>query len=570
MGFRAEFSGLPLGSSGRVQVIDYTVEESASPLSTGDTSGSVGTFSLTIPVPDTALVSSSSIPSPMKLVDDMGVSILTNRIVTIFDSRAGITLGTSKTATLSQDGGTISVTGESRLGELNVFGIQAQPFSGTLQGAFDYYVGLAGITTNVSVDPSIASRTVRLPGWNGELWFHLKMLAASQDCEITLVSGIIYLRPVRTRVAIPGRDTLRSKTVGGGALAQAVEVYLYETAAFGAGIQAWPPPASTLGERTIEVLNVNAGETSEYTLDISEFASLSAVSQPTMGTSQGPGVYTIVGDDGIPVLPAMWAARGGSLSVRLAPSTTEIIVTLRGATGVPTTSGNAASANFSVALASDTSGSRYSTLNILGTGIRYNKSKVRISTGIPATVTATDIGVTIDNPFITTVNSLYNTGTRAAKAFTGSVPTLSGEVTALNRRGDTGSILKPTYSWVQTELIAAAPPATYALTQTYILANLGTTYRAVETAWIQRFRGDDDQLYGNAAGVRIFDKKSRRWYRSRQATISPTGVSISTADDDLIYSDFKTYYGTRTYGTIQTRLTGLTYADQDSAGLWGF
>src|SRR5690606_11121151 len=108
----------------------------------------------------------------------------------------------------------------------------------------------------------------------------------------------------------------------------------------------------------VEILNVNAGEIAEYTLELS--ASVSAIQTPTMLTSVTPehatsSVYTIVANDGLPVTEALWSSRGGSLIVRINPDTQSLTIRMRGATGVPLSTGGAAT-NFLVALASDPSG----------------------------------------------------------------------------------------------------------------------------------------------------------------------------------------------------------------------
>ncbi len=117
------------------------------------------------------------------------------------------------------------------MGSLNVYGIQAQPFVGTLRAAFEYYLSLAGLTTDLFVDDSIGSRPVVFPGWSGELWYYLKLMAAAQDCDVSLVSGIILLRPIRSRIATQDRDTDRGVSSGSTTLAQAVEVYQYDNRA---------------------------------------------------------------------------------------------------------------------------------------------------------------------------------------------------------------------------------------------------------------------------------------------------------------------------------------------------
>lgn len=549
--------------SGTLQLIDYSVEEAATPLAAGDSSGQVGTFSVTVPAPDPNITYRPD--TPWGLLATVGPTAFIESDIRLSDSRKGFTLGTVKGSSEQRDSGTITFTGVSRLGQLNVYGIQAQPFAGRLEDGFEYYLSLAGITTQIFVDVSIRDRQVIFPGWHGELWYYLKQMAASQDCDLSLVSGVILLRPIRTRIAIQNRETSRAVPTGGVNLAQAVEVYQYNNRVIEDEL-VYPPGGWT---PEVEVMNVNAGETAEYTLEMS--ASLSSFEQPVMQTFvaedySASSVYTVVGSDGLPVPPALWAQYGGSLTVTLDPDTTRLNVTLVGATGVPTSSGTA-SLNFSIALGSDFTGNRYSTFRIVGTGVAFDKQKKRIRTGVPPEKTATDIGVTIDNPFISTLDELYKAGTRAARQFAGPVMTLSSSVTALNRRGDTGQATYPTYGLVQDELQAdLGPGATYGDVQA---AYAGQSYGQVRAYWQDFVQDEDaDQVFGNTQGARVYDKKSRRWYRVRQASLTPGGINLSSADNDLTFEDLDLAYAGLTYGDLQAVHGSFTYQQSDLLGVY--
>lgn len=554
----------PLGAEGEIstQLIDYSVTEDSTPLSAGDSSGSVGTFSATLPRDAGAFVSAPR--SFRTLLATVGPTIFEGSEIRLTDSRKGYTLGNVTGVTESRDGATITLTGVSRLGKLSVYGIQAQPFVGTLRNAFLYYASLAGVTTDVFVDDEIADRPVVFQGWNGELWYSMKQMAAAQDCDLSLVSGVILLRAIRKREATQNRETSRSIATGGGTLAQAIEIYRYDNRAI--SNQLVYPPGGWNEE--VEVMNVNAGENAEYTLPLS--ASITTFQSPVMQTHVAPdysasSVYTIVADDGLPVPPGLWDAYGGSLTVEISPDTRNLLVTLRGPVGTPLASG-AAATNFSVALGSDVTGNRYSTFRVVGTGVAFDKTKVTIRTGVPASATATEVGVTIDNPFISTVDELYRTGTRAARLYAGASMSLSGQVISINKRGDTGQAQYPTYGSVRDEVIGRlGAGTTYADEQ--IIYPPGATYGSVRDYWFDFFRDDDvDQVFGNAQGARVFDKKSRRWYRIRSATPTPAGISLQ-ADDDLLYGDHVAFYQGRTYGDLVALNSNLTYMQSELAGL---
>lgn len=558
---------ITLGTS-TVEATDYSVEEQATPLAAGDSSGGTGSIDFTFPIPDPDL-SGTRTDTIWYKVNEFGPDILIDLPIRLADSRKGFTLGTVTGANRMDDSGLIQVSCSSRLSELNVYGIQAAPFVGTLGDAFDYYLSLAGIETDLFVDPSIASRSVVFPGWNGELWYYLKQMAVAQDCDISLVSGVVILRPVRARVATRGRDLTRSRDLPTPTLAQGVEVYQYSNREITDEL-VYPPGGWT---PEVEVLNVNAGETSEYTLQLS--ASVSSIQTPVMDIwveedYDSSSVYTIVANDGLVVPVSMWTQYGGSVTVTVNPDTTSLKVVLVGASGLPTTAGNAAATNFSLALASDTTGNRYSTLRIVGTGVAFDKQKKYVRTGVPASRTGTEVGVTIDNPFISTVDDLYRAGTRAAKNFAGVVPGLTGSVVAVNRLGDSGKVNYPTYAEVQTALEAALPGTpTYGDVQTYYVTTLSRgTYGEVQDYWFEFVQDDfENQVFGNINGARIYDKKSRRWYRIRRGQSSMDRISF-TADDDMIFSDIEALHSGRTYAQVQTILDGLTYKQAELAGLY--
>lgn len=531
------------------EVIDYSVSEDATPLSAGDSSGSVGSFTVTLPMPTGDHIAKLGV---------LGSRAFMQKSIEVHDSYNGVTKGTVVSVNDSYDGATVSLTCVSRLAELNVYNIQALPFIGTLENAFEYYVSLAGIDTDVFVDPSIASRQVKLPGFTGELWYYLKQLAVAQDCDISLVSGVILLRPIRQRVAEQRRDITRSVSWGGGPLAQAVEVYWYDTEEI-TGELVYPPGG---WNPDVQVLNVNAGETAEYQLPLD--ASLFSIQTPVMSTFvaedyDASSVYTVVADDGLPVPPALWAEKGGKVEVILNPDTSSLTVKLTGATDIPVATGNTSRA-FSLALASDTTGSRYSTLRIVGTGVRYTRVLRRFRTGVPESKTSTVVGETIDNRMLTDFESVMRAGVRAAKRWTGLAPALSGSVTAVNRRGDTGNAQYPAYGFVQD----FAQGFTYGDMET----DFGSfTYGQFQELLFENVRDDySNQVFGNVAGARVYDERTARWFRVRSGNINHSGISFSSGDDDLLYLDMENAFSGETYGDIEISRTGFTYEENYMMG----
>lgn len=688
----------------------YSVQEDSTPTKSDDSTGSVGVFTFSIPK-----------------TPDMQPWLLAGKPVSLVDTRRGTTIG-HVTQVNEADRGAVTLQCQSRLGKLNVYNVQAQPFSGTLRNAFDYYLSLAEQDFDLLVDPQITNRPVVFPGWYGELWFYLKQMAAANDCEIALVSNVILLRPLRQREAVDHRNTSRSRTYGSNSLARAVEVYHYNNRPIKNKL-VYPPGGWS---SDVEVITVGSGETVERVLELS--ASVLSIQQPVMQTSVSPthdssSVYTIVGDDGLPIPVAQWNDQGGSLSVSINPDTTTLTVRVTGATGIYNKDASEI-ATYSVALGSDTTGNRYSTLRIVGSGVAFDKNLLRVRTCIDDSLTGTDVGISIDNPFLSGLNEAYSAGVKAAKFYAGHAMSLNGQMTTINQLGDNGSAAYPKYSydqaqhegktyaqvqagyaagggggatlvnlddncevvgpwvqwypnltdplvrvtspvregtyaiqlhveeddfgryfsyggrpltnnilpdndlfvsiWVYAETTGPATPTAFVdvsaghasvvtvvnnvpiatdtwvnLTATVpgsqisemaesINISLGLpwggstefsaayvdgvyleqpggsakTYREIRENYYNAVRNDfDNQVFGNANGVRVWDRISQRYYRVRQATIAPDLVDFD-AEDDLVMFDVDLKYYDKTYAQEKALFPGMTYGERDRMGLY--
>lgn len=545
MGFKVEIGGFTHELKG------FSVEEASTPLSVGDSTGQVGTINLDIAPPDTSLETRDNYPAIY------GPQMMIGREVTLTDTRKGFTLGHVVSVSSGSPAGW-SLTCETRLGFLNIYDVQAQPFVGSLEDAFAYYLSLAGITTELFVDPAVATRPVVFPGWHGELWFNLKQMSAALDCDISLVSGVILLRPIRVRVATRGRDISRSMEVSG-STAQSVEVYRYDNRPI--TDQLVYPPGGWSEEVT--VINVNAGETVEQEIELS--ASVSSIQQPVMQTFVSKGhssssVFTVVGDDGFPITPSAWNARGGSLRIDINPDTTSLTVHVTAPTGLPNANGEEIGV-YGIALSADESTGRYSTLRIVGSGVSFDKQLHTFQTGLTLQEAGTEVGTTVDNPFISSLNQVYSAGTRVARQYKGRSMTISGSVIAVNQLGDSGAAQYPSYGFVQ----ALHAGKTYAQVQTEYA---GQTYGQIRQGLFDLVRDQfENQVFGNVSGARVWDKLTRRWYRVRAATLSPGPISFTGAEDDLTHGDVDAHFSGNTYGDVQALWAGLSYDQANLTGL---
>lgn len=539
MGFKIEVGGFEFN------LLTYSVQEDSTPLAGGDTSGQVGTINLTVQVPNPDL------PSKNQLFKSYGPKILQGKDVVLSDTRKGFTLG-YVTSVSDPRGATFQLTCETRLGKLNIYNVQAQPFVGTLRNAFQYYASLAGITAEVYVDDTVADRSVVFPGWNGELWFQMKQMAAAIDCDISLVSGVILLRPIRAREAVGGRDVSRSLSVSG-QMAQNIEVYVYQN----------QPVTNTLvypikgWSEDVPIISANAGEYVEEVIELS--TSLTSIVQPQIRefvsqSSNTESVFTVSGDDGFPITETAWNRAGGKLSVEINPDTTSITVKFQAPTGeIPNRDGSAIK-EFGLSLSSDENVGKYSTLRLIGSGVQFDKQLITIPTGLSKTETGTEVGITIDNPFVRSLNDAYRVGLRAAKSYAGNNVEISGEVISVNRLGDTGITTFPSYNYVQSKYNGMTYDAVDIL-------NAGKSYQQVQADLLAEVQGDqdfDNQVFGNVNGARVWDKDSNRFYRIRSATLA-LGATSFEAEDDLLYNDILGKWGGVTYNAIQSKFSGLSY-----------
>lgn len=533
------------------EVTDYTVTENATPLAAGDVSGSVGTLEISIPTPDPDLY-------PNHVINVLGPESLIDKPVELLDTFRGFTLGT--VAEVSQSGGVISLTCLTRLGDLLVYNVQALPFSGTLEDALVYYLSLAEVNTEFLIDDSLKNRKVSFSGWSGELWTHLKELAASQDCDISLVSGVILFRPLRTREAIRGRDLQKTRDNSLPNLAQAIEVYNYNNKPI-TNQMVYPPNGWVSDD---QVLTVEADTSAEYVLNLS--ASLSSVEQPTpvswVGSNQlgGQGsVYTVLTDNGQKVSPSVWTANGGRVDVFINADTTSITVRIRAARGLWANYRRVKS--YSLALPTDSDQNLRPTLRVVGSGVQFRKEKVTIPTSVPPSKSTTPVGVTIDNPFISSTNDAYRMGTRAARSYAGISPSITGDISAINKRGDTGEAVYASYGEVQ----SLYSGKTYGEVETSIGS---VTYKAHRNDINSQFSNEDiNQAFGNVQGTRIYDPKTRRYYRITTGRIKPGSISIE-ADDDLLHDDIQDLYKGMLYSDVQAIHEAFSYQQVELAGLY--
>ena len=488
----------------------------------------------------------------------MNPFLLSEKQVEFIDTSRGSTLGTIRQIENNRDAEyPWHITANTRLGDFNIE-VQSLPVSGTLEAAFEYYCALANIDSDIRVDPSIASMPVNFPGWRGNLWTHMKMMATGISADLNLISNVVVLRPVRQFVALTDRETSATPSLDNTDLALKQEVIWYDTERVASGL-IYPPGG---WNPEVRVLSVNAGQTVETTLEVP--ASITSIEQPVAMASVAPdysatSVYTVVGDDNIVIQPAQWAAYGGSLSVAISDDTRSLVVTMTGASGLVQINGQPMK-TFRIALSAGTSDSTYSTLRIVGDSIQLNEQSLIIPTGVEPWRTGQEFAPTIDNPFMNTLDDAYSAGVRGARRHSGKTFGLSATVTAVNRRGERGTANYPPYSYAQ----ALWDSQTYGSVDTI---NAGMTYAERAAIFYAEVQDDfDNQVFGNVVGARYFDRSSARWYRVRDAN-TEWGIMNINADDDLLFGDIQDRFDAMTYGQVKTHFSGSSYYEANVRGV---
>lgn len=502
-------------------VKNFSVQEDATPVEPSSSFGGVGRITFNIEETD---------DSPLLLGE-----------VTLADGSKGKTSGSI--VGVSSTDGDLSITADSAIGLFNTDRI-VPPYVGTLGGAIQYYADLVGITNDVVVDLSVSSRSVTYPGWTGNVWVKIKELFVKEQVEMALVFDRVYVRSLRQLVATLQRSTTLSWSNENTNAARAIDINYYNHS-YGTQCEIYPPTDS---EPTI--YQVDASETVVITQQLN--ASIISLNQPVVQNWVGDtsyagttGVYSVVGNDGLPITAAQWTAQGGSVTVTVMDDPSILEITIRGA-NMPDY------APYRIAMSSG-SGNYYNSLHITATAVIWDKRTLRIPTGATNVTTSDEVGPVIDNPFINTLSEAYSLGMKAAQANAGLNYIISGTALDINRTG-TGQ-----------ELVAATI-ADFNLT--YVpgttIATFNTVWSGQDIAALNTYFQDqvnalfENQLFGNAPGARIL--RSDANFRVNSATTGESTVQFSASLDTLL-DDFSDKWTGETIADFNAQFIGYTCKD---------
>lgn len=350
----------------------------------------------------------------------------------------------------------INLSGDTLSSRLNVEK-QAGPHGGAganLFTAITYYCGLVGVTPIIDSEFALELEAVDVNfiGWKGIVWEKLKELCAAVSASTTdnvgiemVVEGedLKFRKALQQTVDLSAMNSDLSFEVDAFDAAKSIEIYNYNTSYgsdkviydqgyFDESVEEKDRFQNSLSDS----MQVNAGEVVRKRFKVN--ASLESVNQPVPVTQitrtwPGPyegatGEYVIVGVDDIPVEPTQWEGLGGSLKINLvdekgeplAPDEIEVVITAPSVPNLPHAA-NPAEAGFSpYKIGLESSGEAdYPAFWITGNGVFFEKTLETYGTGAPDEYTAKDVGVTIDNIFITKSSDSSSRGVAAAQVACG-------------------------------------------------------------------------------------------------------------------------------------------------------
>lgn len=396
--------------------------------------------------------------------------LLINNSMSLVHSESGQVNFNVKRAAVTQEA--VAIIGDTLESRLNVERT-AGPHGGsgfTLLSAIEYYCGLVDLSLangnlvfEDGIDATMDLIPVNFIGWKGNVWEHLKMLAAAVSISATdnigfefYVNGdALNFRQAKTaEVSFSQKDLIsQSISIDSFDASQDLQINNYNTS-YGTNrvvqdisLDRYALTSDAQGATTGDAFQVNAGESVTKRITIN--ASLETVNQPTAvdgilpfpyPQSGATGQYAISGGDGVFIKASQWIGEGGSLKVSLTENPLEIEITVvappkNGLENI-TGGGNLSFEPYKIGV--ETTGSiDYPALYITGTGVFYNKVLETINTGAPSEYAPRQTAATIDNPFITNANATYTRGVAAAQVICGPNVSLSESTCTIEPFGAT-------------------------------------------------------------------------------------------------------------------------------------
>lgn len=516
------------GGPNPLNIGNYTAEEDATPLDPASSTGGVGQ------------VSWLSEAWPL-------VNRLKGTDVVLADNERGRLVATVRA--VSTNGYTAQITADSELGKFNVVR-QAMPYSGPIDGLFQYYLDLCGIFSPLDFQAPIF--TIHAPGFYGNVWDNVKAVLSANQIEMALVADTVVVRKPRQFVATNAYQIEMETSVESQTSAVAIPINFYNNRQIVKG-EVYPIRGETPSIQTVE-----ANETIEFEIELN--ASVSKVYQPVMVESAGPanrsgtdGVYTIVGNDNLPIKPEQWSDSGGFLRVETTNDPSVIKVVVKGA-GIPHLS------PFRIA---ESAGDRdFNSLHITGDGVAWSVGTMLLYTGADPLQTSEEMGTTVDNRFLSTPSQAWFAAQRTAAALSGSDVKIRGTVTTINRNTNDK---QPVYAQLRDADRVHAAEGILTMAQ-FDAEYTDQTLQDFDEKWRDMYvDAFQNQVYGNVNGARV--KHGDAFYRIESATVTPDTINFSGSIDTSI-ADFDSVWGGKTMAEFDEAWADASLDNFSMMPLW--
>ena len=446
---------------------------------------------------------------------------------------------------------------------------RAKPFVGKLSDLIKYYFKLGGINVGFEFDSKFKEANVNAQGWEDVIWTKLIKLQQVYEFEIALVSDYISVRPWKLRTADIGHLQSTAYNYTTMPISKTIEIDYFTNRKI--SNQVVYPVAGVKDDST--TITANAREVTEVELKLS--ASVASIKSPkfretiSRNYDGSESIYTVTDKDGFIVKASDWNRFGGKVTAKVGPDSKTIKITFIGPnlskrspyklTFVPLE--NVIESNGSVKKKPNQDNG-FNSLYIVGSGVGFKKQTISINTGARPKDIVQTVGAQVSEPEISSSAQAYNAALPLLNEASGGRIKLSGTIARINQRGKTGALTGIPVGEVEDLHVGS----TYGSMEDVIHA--GKTYGQVEAYYNQQLIFDfDNQAFGNSAGARLFDPKTRRWYRITSATITFAGVSFE-AEDDLNHGDVEEWLDGKTFGYVEDTLwPNLTFWDVELKGL---
>ena len=509
-------------------ITGYSVQEYGSPLSMTDLTGGVPGVEFSV-------------------LEDLGFDgsiLLPGQPFELRDPYAGVQRGIIDGANSSDDY-LLNVQANGRLYML-VCDREAAPFSGALSGALLQYFALCGITDGVQFDPDIAMIQVALPRWVGDVWSQVKKLMSIHQFEIAEVGGVITVRKLRLRDVDVRRYTSTRLRYGRAEASQTVEVYYYNNE-LATDRQIFPEPDSSILDRPI--ISVEAGETTVETYPVNMW--IQEVEQPQhvlslpWNNEATDSAFSVIDSKGVPVTIQEWRNGGGLVAFEVGEDGRSVDVTVRGMT-------TQSRAPYRIASSSADREYQYAALYIVASGVAFDQRMVWSATGEDLLNAPADQVTVIDDPMVSTRQEANVVLSHAVRTESGFHQELEVSATAVNRRGETGQRLYPTFAQFDAEQGAT----TFEQFDVNEGSALFGEFMESEGAKVS---GDfETQAFGGIGGARVAHRDNI--YRISSGRTSPDGFEW-IAIPDLLFQDWDSLSagGEVSFGQFDEKWAGKTF-----------